>query len=178
MTAAKKLWGKAFALLMAAVLTFGLAGVASLAASTQEAYASTSISAVAGQCKGKSTTAKLKSLNSYMKKSFGYKASSERPKTISAAKAKTYAGKLCSNGKGSCVEWASLYAVAAKSATKCPVRIVSGTVAGYNDTYHCWVEVRVGGKWLVCDPLQEQAMKNSVCCKVRKGCKVFKTSTI
>lgn len=178
MSAAKRLWGKALALAMAAVLSFGLAGVVSASVATQEACAATSVSAVAKQCKGKSATAKLKNLNSYMKANFGYKPSSDRPKTIPASKAKAYASSLCKSGRGSCTEWASLYAVAAKSATKCPVRIVSGTVAGYNDTYHCWVEVKVGGKWLVCDPLQEQVMKNSVCCKARKGCKVFKTSTI
>lgn len=168
---------KALALAMAAVLAFGLAGLVSTTVATQQACASTSISAVAGQCKGSSAKAKLKSLNSYMKKSFGYKASSERPKTISASKAKAYAGKLCSSGKGSCTEWASLFAVAAKSATKCPVRICTGKVAGYTD-YHCWAEVNVGGKWLVCDPLQEKVKGKQLCCKARQGCSGVKTSTI
>ena len=168
---------KALALAVAAVLAFGLAGVVSTTVAAQQAYASTSISAVAGHCKGKSTTAKLKSLNSYMKKSFGYKASSERPKTISASKARAYAAKLCSNGKGSCTEWASLFAVAAKSATKCPVRICTGKVAGYTN-YHCWAEVKVGGKWLVCDPLQEQVKGKQLCCKARQGCSGVKASTI
>ena len=177
MSAAKRLWGKALALAMAAVLSFGLAGVVSASVATQEAYAATSVSAVAKQCKGKSATAKLKNLNSYMKANFGYKPSSDRPKTIPASKAKAYASSLCKSGRGSCTEWASLYAVAAKSATKCPVRICTGKVAGYTD-YHCWVEVKVKGKLLVCDPLQEKVKGKSLCCKGRQGCSSVKTSTI
>lgn len=67
---------------------------------------------------------------------------------------KKYALEMLKKKKGSCYHYAAAYAFLAKKATGYPVRVCLGKTCGFNKSVwqpHAWCEVKIGGKWYICD---------------------------
>lgn len=101
---------------------------------------------------GDSAKKKLKKLSAYMQKEYGY----ARKTGFDAYSGweKDYALEMFEDKKGSCYHYAAAYAFLAKKAAGCSVRIGVGQTDGFSGKLqkHAWAEVKIGGKWYICDP--------------------------
>ncbi len=118
---------------------------------------------------------KLQKLFQYTEKTYKYgRAYGFKPKK---GWEKNYALEMYSKKKGSCYHYASAYAFLAKKATNYTVRIGVGKTNGFNPKVkqdHAWVEIKIKGKWYICDPNMDKfAAKSSgkYFLKDRKGLK-------
>ncbi|MDO4553726.1 MAG: transglutaminase domain-containing protein [Lachnospiraceae bacterium] len=92
---------------------------------------------------------KLKECFKYLWKNYTYKRFYETPK---ASKLSGYATYMLSNKKGNCYRYACSFACIAKVLgyeTRVAVGQISSARGGM--TPHGWTEVKVGGKWYMCD---------------------------
>ena len=123
---------------------------------------------------GDSTKKKLKKLFTYLQKEYDY----GRKTGFDAYDGweKDYALEMFENKKGSCYHYAAAYAVLAKKAAGCRVRIGVGQTDGFSGKLqkHAWAEVRIGGKWYICDPNMDKYAADSsgkYCLKKRDSLK-------
>ncbi len=123
---------------------------------------------------GDSTKKKLKKLFTYLQKEYDY----GRKTGFDAYDGweKDYALEMFENKKGSCYHYAAAYAFLAKKAAGCRVRIGVGQTDGFSGKLqkHAWAEVRIGGKWYICDPNMDKYAANSsgkYCLKKRDSLK-------
>lgn len=95
---------------------------------------------------------KLKKLFTYVQKEYDY----GRKTGFEAYDGweKDYALEMFDDKKGSCYHYAAAYAFLAKKATGYSVRIGVGQTDGFSGNLqkHAWAEVKIGGKWYICDP--------------------------
>ena len=95
---------------------------------------------------------KLKKLFAYMQKEYGY----ARKTGFDAYSGweKDYALEMFEDKKGSCYHYAAAYAFLAKKAAGCSARIGIGQTDGFSGKLqkHAWAEVKLNGKWYICDP--------------------------
>lgn len=95
---------------------------------------------------------KLKKLFAYMQKEYGY----ARKTGFEAYSGweKDYALEMFEDEKGSCYHYAAAYAFLANKATGYQTRIGIGQTNGFSGDLqkHAWVEIRISGKWYICDP--------------------------
>ena len=95
---------------------------------------------------------KLKKLFTYVQKEYDY----GRKTGFEAYDGweKDYALEMFEDKKGSCYHYAAAYAFLAKKATGYSVRIGVGQTDGFSGNLqkHAWAEVKIGGKWYICDP--------------------------
>lgn len=101
---------------------------------------------------GDSAKKKLQKLFSYLQKEYGY----ARKTGFDAYRGweKDFALEMFGGKKGSCYHYAAAYAFLAKKATGCSVRIGVGQTDGFSGELqkHAWAEVKLNGKWYICDP--------------------------
>ncbi len=106
---------------------------------------------------------KLEKLFKYTEKTYKY----GRSYGFKAKKGwdKKYALEMYNKKKGSCYHYAAAYAFLAKKATNYTVRIGVGKTNGFNPKVkqaHAWVEIKIKGKWYICDPNMDKfAAKSS-----------------
>lgn len=95
---------------------------------------------------------KLKKLFAYIQKDYDY----ARKTGFEAYDGweKDYALEMYADQKGSCYHYAAGYAFLAKKATGYSVRIGVGQTNGFSGNLqkHAWTEIKIGGKWYICDP--------------------------
>ena len=95
---------------------------------------------------------KLKKLFTYIQKEYDY----GRKVGFEAYSGweKDYALEIFKEEKGSCYHYAAAYAFLANKATGYQTRIGIGQTNGFSGDLqkHAWVEIKIGGKWYVCDP--------------------------
>lgn len=95
---------------------------------------------------------KLKKLFTYIQKEYDY----GRKVGFEAYSGweKDYALEMFKEEKGSCYHYAAAYAFLANKATGYQTRIGIGQTNGFSGDLqkHAWVEIKIGGKWYVCDP--------------------------
>lgn len=134
-------------------LAAGSMGQAVKAASSGDQLQEKTAQIVAQQTASKdSTKSKLKKLFAYVQEEYGY----ARKTGFEAYSGweKDYALEMLTDGKGSCYHYAAAYAFLAKKATGCSVRIGVGQTDGFSGNLqkHAWAEVKISGKWYICDP--------------------------
>lgn len=153
------------------LLMFALAFVLFLSAPAASAQAASSVdkklkkqvnSIVKKKVKAKDTKeAKLEKLFKYTEKTYRY----GRAYGFKAKKGweKSYASEMFSKKKGSCYHFAAAYAFLAKKATGYTIRIGVGKTNGFNQGYqdHAWVEIKIKGKWYICDPNMDKFAEKS-----------------
>ncbi len=105
---------------------------------------------------------KLEKLFTYAEKTYKYGRSYE----FKAKKGweKKFASEMYKKKKGSCYHFAAAYAFLAKKATNYKVRIGIGKTNGFNAEIiqdHAWVEVKIKGKWYICDPNMDKFAADS-----------------
>lgn len=105
---------------------------------------------------------KLEKLFQYTEKTYKY----GRAYDFKAKKGweKSYALQMYSKKKGSCYHFAAAYAFLAKKATNYTVRIGVGKTNGFNPKVkqdHAWVEIKIKGKWYICDPNMDKFAEKS-----------------
>lgn len=117
---------------------------------------------------------KLKKLFTYMQKEYGY----ARKTGFDAYSGweKDYAQEMFEDKKGSCYHYAAAYAFLAKKAAGCSVRIGVGQTDGFSGKLqkHAWAEVKLNGKWYICDPNMDKYAADSsgkYCLKKRSSLK-------
>lgn len=95
---------------------------------------------------------KLKKLFTYIQKEYDY----GRKVGFEAYSGweKDYALEMFKDEKGSCYHYAAAYAFLANKATGYQTRIGIGQTNGFSGDLqkHAWVEIKISGKWYVCDP--------------------------
>lgn len=76
---------------------------------------------------------------------------------------KDYALEMLKDKKGSCYHYAAAYAYLAKAASDYDVRIGLGQTNGFSGRLqsHAWVEIRIDGKWYICDPNMDKYAQDS-----------------
>lgn len=123
---------------------------------------------------GDSAKKKLKKLSAYMQKEYGY----ARKTGFHAYRGweKDYALEMFEDQKGSCYHYAAAYAFLAKKAAGCSVRIGVGQTDGFSGKLqkHAWAEVKLNGKWYICDPNMDKYAADSsgkYCLKKRSSLK-------
>lgn len=92
---------------------------------------------------------KLKACYNYLWKNYTYKRYYETP---TASDLNTYAQQMFTNKKGNCYRYAASFACIAKVLgyeSRVAVGKISSTHGGM--TAHGWTEVKVNGKWYICD---------------------------
>jgi hypothetical protein len=96
-----------------------------------------------------SQSAKLKACFNYLWKNYKYKRFYETPK---ASKMAGYAKYMFTNKQGNCFRYASSFACIAK-VLGYDVRVAVGKISSARGgmTPHGWTEVKVNGKWYMCD---------------------------
>ncbi len=117
---------------------------------------------VDGQVKANdSAKKKLKKLFTYVRKEYDY----GRKTGFEAYGGweKDYAMEMYKDKKGSCYHFAAAYAFLAKKATGYNVRIGVGQTNGFSGSLqkHAWTEVKIGGKWYICDPNMDKYAADS-----------------
>lgn len=117
---------------------------------------------------------KLKKLFTYVQKEYDY----GRKTGFEAYDGweKDYALEMFEDKKGSCYHYAAAYAFLAKKATGYSVRIGVGQTDGFSGNLqkHAWAEVKIGGKWYICDPNMDKYAadcSNKYCLKKRNNLK-------
>ncbi len=117
---------------------------------------------------------KLKKLFTYIQKEYDY----GRKTGFEAYNGweKDYALEMLEDQKGSCYHYAAAYAFLAKKATGYSVRIGVGQTTGFSGNLqkHAWAEVKISGKWYICDPnMDKYAAESSgkYCLKKRNSLK-------
>lgn len=117
---------------------------------------------------------KLKKLFAYVQKEYDY----GRKTGFEAYDGweKDYALEMFDDKKGSCYHYAAAYAFLAKKATGYSVRIGVGQTDGFSGNLqkHAWAEVKIGGKWYICDPNMDKYAadcSNKYCLKKRNNLK-------
>lgn len=117
---------------------------------------------------------KLKKLFTYVQKEYDY----GRKTGFEAYDGweKDYALEMFEDKKGSCYHYAAAYAFLAKKATGYSVRIGIGQTDGFSGNLqkHAWAEVKIGGKWYICDPNMDKYAadcSNKYCLKKRNNLK-------
>lgn len=117
---------------------------------------------------------KLKKLFTYIQKDYDY----SRKTGFEAYDGweKDYALEMFTDEKGSCYHYAAAYAFLAKKATGYDVRIGVGQTNGFSGELqkHAWTEVKISGKWYICDPNMDKYAADSskkYCLKKRNGLK-------
>ncbi len=117
---------------------------------------------------------KLKKLFTYVQKEYDY----ARKTGFEAYDGweEDYALEMFADKKGSCYHYAAAYAVLAKKATGYSVRIGLGQTNGFSGSLqkHAWTEVKIRGKWYICDPNMDKYAKDcsgAYCLKKRNGLK-------
>ena len=117
---------------------------------------------------------KLKKLFTYVQKEYDY----GRKTGFEAYDGweKDYALEMFEDKKGSCYHYAAAYAFLAKKATGYSVRIGVGQTDGFSGNLqkHAWAEVKIGGKWYICDPNMDKYAadcSNKNCLKKRNNLK-------
>lgn len=117
---------------------------------------------------------KLKKLFTYVQKEYDY----GRKTGFEAYDGweKDYALEMFDDKKGSCYHYAAAYAFLAKKATGYSVRIGVGQTDGFSGNLqkHAWAEVKIGGKWYICDPNMDKYAadcSNKYCLKKRNNLK-------
>ncbi len=158
--------GTMFRKIMAAALVFCIIA-ASFTQSVTAAPSENQLEEKAAQITGAETRAddstkkKLKKLFSYMQKEYDY----ARKTGFDAYSGweKDYALEMLEAQKGSCYHYAAAYAFLAKKASGCSVRIGVGQTDGFSGKLqkHAWTEVKIGGKWYICDPNMDKYAADS-----------------
>ena len=156
--------------MMAASLTQGVK-----AASSKSRLEETAAQIVDTETKpGDSAKKKLKKLSAYMQKEYGY----ARKTGFHAYRGweKDYVLEMFEDQKGSCYHYAAAYAFLAKKAAGCSVRIGVGQTDGFSGKLqkHAWAEVKLNGKWYICDPNMDKYAADSsgkYCLKKRSSLK-------
>lgn len=117
---------------------------------------------------------KLKKLFAYIQKDYDY----ARKTGFEAYDGweKDYALEMYEDQKGSCYHYAAGYAFLAKKATGYSVRIGVGQTNGFSGNLqkHAWTEIKIGGKWYICDPNMDKYAADSskkYCLKKRNSLK-------
>jgi len=117
---------------------------------------------------------KLKKLFTYVQKEYDY----GRKTGFEAYDGweKDYALEMFEYKKGSCYHYSAAYAFLAKKATGYSVRIGVGQTDGFSGNLqkHAWAEVKIGGKWYICDPNMDKYAadcSNKYCLKKRNNLK-------
>lgn len=117
---------------------------------------------------------KLKKLFTYVEKEYDY----GRKTGFEAYDGweKDYALEMLKDGKGSCYHYAAVYAFLAKKATGYSVRIGVGQTNGFSGSLqkHAWTEVKINGKWYICDTNMDKYAADSsqkYCLKKRNSLK-------
>ena len=117
---------------------------------------------------------KLKKLFTYVEKDFDY----GRKTGFEAYDGweKDYALEMLKDGKGSCYHYAAVYAFLAKKATGYSVRVGVGQTNGFSGSLqkHAWTEVKISGKWYICDTNMDKYAADSsqkYCLKKRNSLK-------
>lgn len=123
---------------------------------------------------GDSAKKKLKKLFAYVEKDYDY----GRKTGFEAYDGweKDYALEMLKDGKGSCYHYAAVYAFLAKKAAGCSVRIGIGQTDGFSGSLqkHAWTEVKISGKWYICDTNMDKYAADSskkYCLKKRNSLK-------
>lgn len=171
--------GTKFKKIMAAALVFCVMA-ASLAQAVKAASSGSKLEEKAAQIVTAQTRAddsakkKLKKLFSYMQKEYGY----ARKTGFDAYRGweKDYALEMFEDQEGSCYHYAAAYAFLAKKAAGCSVRVGVGQTDGFSGKLqkHAWAEVKIGGKWYICDPNMDKYAADSsgkYCLKKRSSLK-------
>lgn len=149
--------GNKFKKIMATALLFCVMAAsftqAAKAAATDSKLEEKTAQIVAAETKADdSAKKKLKKLFDYMQKEYGY----ARKTGFDAYSGweKDYALEMFEDKKGSCYHYAAAYAFLAKKAAGCSARIGIGQTDGFSGKLqkHAWAEVKIGGKWYICDP--------------------------
>ncbi len=161
----RKKTGKRLLMLALALVLLLTAPAASVqaASSTRKKLKSQVNRIVKKQVKTKdSKKKKLKKLFKYTEKTYKY----GRSYDFKAKKGweKTYALEMYRKKKGSCYHFAAAYAFLAKKATNYTVRIGVGKTNGFNPEItqaHAWVEIKIKGKWYICDPNMDKFAEDS-----------------
>ena len=117
---------------------------------------------------------KLKKLFTYVQKEYDY----GRKTGFEAYDGweKDYALEMFEDKKGSCYHYAAAYAFLAKKATGYSVRIGVGQTDGFSGNLqkHAWAEVKIVGKWYICDHNMDKYAadcSNKYCLKKRNNLK-------
>ena len=137
---------------VSAGITAGASAQAAKAASTAEKLNTKVTKIVDKNVKADdSAKKKLKKLFSYVEKKYDY--SRKIGFEPYSGWEKDYALEMLEDGKGSCYHYADAYAFLAKKATGVSVRIGTGQTNGFSGSLqkHAWTEVKLNGKWYVCD---------------------------
>ena len=92
---------------------------------------------------------RLKQCYNYLWKHYRYRGFQEKP---TAGKMPSYAYYMLKNKRGDCLRYASSFAYIAR-ALGYDSRVYVGKVISVRGTMvpHAWTEVKVGGKWYMCD---------------------------
>lgn len=98
---------------------------------------------------GWSKSKKLKACYKYLWKNYSYKRSYDKPK---ASKMSGYARNMFNKKQGNCYRYAASFACIAK-VLGYESRVACGSISrvGGGMTPHGWTEVKVNGKWYICD---------------------------
>lgn len=171
--------GKKFKKIMAAALLFCVMA-ASFTQTAKAAASGSKLEEKSAQIVASETNAddsakkKLKKLFTYMQKEYGY----ARKTGFDAYSGweKDYALEMFEDKKGSCYHYVAAYAFLAKKAAGCSVRIGVGQTDGFSGKLqkHAWAEVKLNGKWYICDPNMDKYAADSsgkYCLKKRRSLK-------
>jgi hypothetical protein len=106
---------------------------------------------------------KLKKLFKYVENKYKYSRSSLAAAGSYKGWQKDYAYEMYKKKKGTCYHDAAAFAYLAKAATGYPVKVAIGKTNGFSKQRvqpHSWVEIKIDGKWYVCDTSLDRYIKS------------------